>query len=386
LFPYQGFLLAFDWARLRPNHVMGIARSSVTLATLSIRRPARLMLDLGTGCGLHALLATPYHERILAVDRNPRAINIATFNARLNRANQVECRTGDLFAPVEDQAFDLIVANLPFVISPESRYWFRDGGMPSDHFCQMIVREVPRRLQEGGYCQLLCNWAHIVGQDWQERLRQWFTGSGCDVWVMQADTHDAAAYATTWIQDSEEESATQFAAHFDAWMAYYRRERIEAISLGLITMRRATHHPNWLRIDGAPEIMHGSCGAAVLQGFAAYDFLATVRDDQALMQACLQVAPEVCWEQKYAPAAGGWRLAEGHLALTQGLAYKGTIDPIGVRVVIGCDGKRSLHNVLREVAAALGGDVERIATVCLPVVRHLIAQGFLLPVGVENHA
>jgi hypothetical protein len=51
--------------------------------------------------------------------------------------------------------------------------------MHGDQFCQKIVREVPQFPCQGGYCQILCHWAHYAGQDWQDRLVSWFEGAGC---------------------------------------------------------------------------------------------------------------------------------------------------------------------------------------------------------------
>ena len=97
----------------------------------------------------------------------------------------MECREGDLFEPVAGMTFDLIVSNPPFVISPESRYIYRDSGMAGDEVCRKICREAPRFMTDGGFCQIICNWAEFKGQDWRERLKTWFEGSGCDVWVMR---------------------------------------------------------------------------------------------------------------------------------------------------------------------------------------------------------
>ena len=64
LLPFQGLLVAFDrppspGAAVSPKYVMGIGSSSLTLAALAVRRPSRLTLDLGTGCGFQAILAEP---------------------------------------------------------------------------------------------------------------------------------------------------------------------------------------------------------------------------------------------------------------------------------------------------------------------------------------
>ena len=51
---------------------------------------------------------------------------------RLNGRENVELRLGSLLEPVAGERFGLIVANPPYVISPESRYVFRDSGMGGD--------------------------------------------------------------------------------------------------------------------------------------------------------------------------------------------------------------------------------------------------------------
>src|SRR5262245_52925995 len=76
LLPFQALVLAFDMpqrlgAATPADFVMGIGSSTLTLATLTIRRPSRLTLDLGTGCGIQAFLAAPHSAGVYAVDRNP---------------------------------------------------------------------------------------------------------------------------------------------------------------------------------------------------------------------------------------------------------------------------------------------------------------------------
>ena len=99
--------------------------------------------------------------------------------------------------------FDLIVSNPPFVISPESRYIYRDSGMAGDEVCRRICREAPRFMTDGGFCQIICNWAEYKGEDWRERLKTWFEASGCDVLVMRNQSRDVATYAATWLRHTE---------------------------------------------------------------------------------------------------------------------------------------------------------------------------------------
>jgi protein-L-isoaspartate O-methyltransferase len=141
---YQGLVVAFDFTRrggtpLRPDYVMGISASSLTLAGLTIRRPNASALDLGTGSGFQAFLAAQHSDRVVATDRNPRAVEMARFNAALSDLAHVECREGDLFEPVDGEEFDLIVSNPPFIVSPDNVYYFLHSGMTGDEVCRTIA-------------------------------------------------------------------------------------------------------------------------------------------------------------------------------------------------------------------------------------------------------
>jgi SAM-dependent methyltransferase len=382
--PFRNLLVAFDSPRrlqspLQQDYVMGIGSSSLTLANLTVRRHAAYTLDLGTGSGIQALLAAPHSDRVLAVDRNSRAVKLAAFNAALNGLSNIDCHEGDFFEPAQGKTFDLVVTNPPFVISPERRYIYRDSGMEGDGVCQKIVREVPRFLNEGGYCQILCNWVHLARQDWRERLAGWFEGSGCNVWVMRSETRDAATYASTWIQHTEKGEPERFHERFETWMAYYEELGIEAVSAGVITMRRSSGHPNWYRAEDAPEKMLGPCGDSIIRGFELRDFLAGLNDDSGLLDARFKVSPEVRLERHSEPSPDGWLDVSIHLRLCRGLAYSGAVDPYVANLVVRCDGRRPLRDLLAEMAAALGRRPMEVAPAFCTVVRGIIERGFLLP-------
>jgi len=365
-----------DRARMRPDYVMGVGSSSRTLANLTIRRPGAqtTTLDLGTGCGYQAFLAAAHSSAVVAADRNPRAVAMTAFNAALNGLDHVSCVEGDLFAPVAGQTFELIVSNPPFVISPSTHYIFRDSGLPGDQICRQLVWEAPAFLAEGGYCQILGNWAHLAGQDWRERLAEWATGSGCDVWVMRCETHEAAIYAMTWIEHTEGGDRRHTAAQFDAWMEYYAAQGIEAVSAGLITLRKTSDRPNWFQADDAPTRMLGSCGDAVHRGFAARDFLRASGKERGLWEQPLKISPSALLETRFAPASEGWALNSTDLRLTEGLAYEQEIPSALTAFIAQCrEGQRPA-----DLLDSLARDAETQA-MFLDRLRLLIARGFLMP-------
>jgi SAM-dependent methyltransferase len=343
-----------------------------------VRRASRRTLDLCSGNGILALLAAPHSTRVLGVDTNPRAVNLAAFNALVNGMTNVHFLEGHLYAPVAGHRFDLIVANPPFVISPETRFLFRDSGVAGDGFCRDLIHTMPQFLQEGGYGHILCDWAHVMGEDWRQRLAGWVAQSGCDTWVLRFLTQEPASYADRWLRSARQESPEEHAERFAGWMAYFEQERIEAISCGLIILRRAGGRANWFCCETAPSLQ-GPCGDAILRGFTARDFLATVSEDAELLNARIRVAPEVCWQQEREPGACGWEALRSRLRLPRGLAYEYTINTAVAELLTRCRRERPLRDSLSDLAAAEGLELEHVAPTYLGIVRGLIERGFLLP-------
>jgi hypothetical protein len=274
LCPFGGLVVAADWpGRAGPGRhaIMSIAASTRALAQLTIRQHATRTLDLGTGGGIQALLAAPHSDQVVAVDCNPRAIAMAQFNAQLNGLTNISWGMGNLFEPVDGQKFDLIVCCPPFIIGPATDYLHSHSGQPADQLCRTIIQAAPAYLNEGGYCQVVANWCQLAGEDWKQRLAGWCEGSGCDAWVLYSHSEDAAAYAFERISETMTDRG-RATRQFDEWLAYYQRERIEAIGFGLITLRRSTGGPNWFCCDRLPSGQSPS-GETISRAFTLRDSL-----------------------------------------------------------------------------------------------------------------
>lgn len=111
--PHDGLIFAGDLPRGRRDQVGGVSRAGITLSHLTVRNGAVSTLDLGTGCGLQALLSAGHSSQVTATDVNRRALRFAAFNAALNGIANVEFRQGTWCEPVRGRKFDLIVANPP---------------------------------------------------------------------------------------------------------------------------------------------------------------------------------------------------------------------------------------------------------------------------------
>jgi len=73
------------------------------------------VLDMGTGSGVGALAAARHARRVVGVDVNPAAVRCARINVLLNELEStVEVKEGDLFGPVTNERFDVVLFNPPF--------------------------------------------------------------------------------------------------------------------------------------------------------------------------------------------------------------------------------------------------------------------------------
>jgi hypothetical protein len=296
----------------------------------------------------------------------------------LNAVATVEVREGDMLAPAAGETYDLIVSNPPFVISPARRYLFRDATAPLDHLCRTFVRAAPAHLAPGGHLQLLGSWAHVDGEDWRVRLAGWCAGTGCDALVLQREVLDPAAHAAGWLRQTE--PAAAWSPQYDEWMDYYERHRIEAVALGLISLRRRPGGGDgWFRAEDAPQDFVMPCGDHLGAAFELADFVAAHPGDR-LLDVPLAVAPDVVLDERSRPApGGGWAAADLRLRQTAGLCREGEVDAPLAALVAACDGSRPLGAVLADAAASAGGDAGGLARAALPVVARLVEQGFLLP-------
>jgi len=142
----------------------------------AIHDPRSAILDVGTGSGVIALiLAAKFPEaKITAVDISEDALALAQENAaRLNLSGRVRFQKSHLLKDVRE-AFDLIVANLPYISTQERHILSREvlhdpevalfAGVHGDELVGELIDQAPSRLRPGGMLAL------EIGLDQSERL------------------------------------------------------------------------------------------------------------------------------------------------------------------------------------------------------------------------
>jgi cyclopropane fatty-acyl-phospholipid synthase-like methyltransferase len=380
LFPVDGFLVVCDHTvkidASDPEFVLWPNPTSRLLSRFTVRRPSQATLDLGTGNGIQALSAAAHSAHVVATDLNPRAVTYAKFTARLNGLENIECLPGDGFEPVAGRKFDLIVSNPPFFISPSGRYLFCDNSMDLDQLCRRFVREAPNLLNEDGYFQLLCEWTQVKGQSWQERVTEWLADSGCDAWILKGHTQDPSEYAQHRIAETAA-SPEQDAERYASYMAYYRERKVEAIHDGIIAMRRRSGH-NWVLVEEVTETPKDPFGESVLLTFGARDFLQSHASDAQMMAVKPRLTPHARLEQFFQPADGRWQPSSLNLRLMKGFPFFVGLQPPVAGFLSGCDGARSVSELIQDFARQVDAPLDQVQTECLGILRKLIERGFLL--------
>lgn len=221
------------------DFVLGLGGAGRTLAEITPRHRVRTALDLGTGCGIQAILLARHAEHVVATDFSMRALHLAALTAQLNGVEEIiEFRLGSLFEPVPE-SFDLVVSNPPFVITPQDRddhLEYRDGGMEGDGIMRTLLAQTPGHLRPDGHAVFLGNWEY--GPDTVDPTG-WVGDAQTSIMVIERERLDPVAYAETWIRDGGVARATQrWAADTEAWLADFAARSVDRIGFGWVRMHR----------------------------------------------------------------------------------------------------------------------------------------------------
>ncbi|MEV7398366.1 methyltransferase [Aeromicrobium sp. NPDC092404] len=355
-------------------YVLGISEASSSLAQLTIREPVGRALDLGTGCGVQALHLTQHADEVVATDVNPRALAMARLTAELNGL-PIDVRDGSLFEPVAGETFDLIATNPPFVISPPGSevLVYRDSGMPGDSVVRHLVGNAATHLTEGGWCQILANWAHRSDTVWQDGLEEWLAGQPLDAWVVQRELVDPAEYVEMWLADAGLAHAEDYARRYDAWLDWFVDVGIEAVGFGWLNLRRTQTTPVHRLEEWTGEVAP-PVGPAVSAWGRRTDLLRGA-DDDTLLGHAFRHAPDLVEETR--GPVGAEHPESIVLRLQQGVRRARQVDTVEAGLVSASEGDLTAGQILDALATLLDRDAADLRRTYAGSVRDLVAEGFL---------
>ena len=436
-------LIASDWGELAgaipgPDHVMPVGGATRTLAALAAYGAGERVLDVGTGCGYHAILAALCGAQVTATDVSARALGYARFNAALAGA-EIDFRRGSLLEPVRGPRFDpadavdsadslsaarerydVVVSNPPFVITPEAARadgvrTYRDGGREGDSLLAELVGELRGVLAPGGRAWMLGNWEIKASDaapdrpfdavpDWARGPAAWIS-DGLDAWVIQREDLAPPDYAEMWLRDGGQTPRDRgYEEAYAAWLEDFARRGVVGVGMGYISVRAPEEElGDWNAGDWDAagsnardwETAGSNAGDSAkrrpwrrfeeLSGPSPIDLHGYVegvwahRDllragDSALLAA--RLACRGVEHRLHAPGQPEPFMLK--LAQAAGFAAEVQVTSAVAGVVGACDGELTLGALCDAVAQLLGEPAEDVRTEVLPAVRELVGLGILV--------
>lgn len=376
--PTEGVYLAFDtFSRGEedpPGWVASFSPTAYWLASLTPRRRVDCALDIGTGNGVHALLASRHAGRVVATDVNPRALAFTRISAALNGIANVETRLGSLFEPVAGETFGLITCNAPYVISPERRWQYRDGGLPGDELSRRVVTSAAEHLADEGFAAVLVSWLAASADDPDEHVHDWLDGSGCDAWILGLSGSDPVDHAAGWNEHLARDPEAYEAAIAE-WASYFAALGAEWITEGAVVLHRRAGGPNAVRADGVDEDELEFAGDQLERVFAA--LAAVARDGDAVLERPVRLAETARFDQELDTSGA---VTSTVLVLDEGTCFEVELDLDAADALIELGEGSTIDAAVEQVARrerlsqrdrdALRRDVRRLA-------RDLLEQGVL---------
>ncbi|MHB2016350.1 MAG: methyltransferase [Candidatus Xenobia bacterium] len=248
--PYRGCLLASDPMGPRGNRLRGPrlpvqdrvfpVDASTHLLAQSLVPPWRAglrALDIGCGTGIMAFLLLRRYADIQAVDLNPRCIAMDRFNAALNGVDSILWRHGDLFAPVQGQRFDHVVANLPYVPTPDRHALYWDGGRRGHDIASRLVAALPEVLERGGFAQFSVGWPNPGEEDFLATLDGWMGGAKLSALVLYGTPQPMEQTIPLLATSEADPHEAGYAEAVARWRNAARQAGLKAIAPAVVTMR-----------------------------------------------------------------------------------------------------------------------------------------------------
>jgi methylase of polypeptide subunit release factors len=360
------------------DYVATYTPTARVLDSLTPRPRVDRVLDVGTGSGIHALLAAQHARQVTATDVNPRAIAYTELNAALNGLHNIECRQGSLFEPVEGETFDLITCNAPYVVSPERRWVYRDSEFSEDEVSERVIAAAADHLAEGGYAAMLVSWLALDEEAPDERVIAWAEATGCDSWILSTLNSDPLTHAAEWNSHLVGEALGEA---LDEWTQYFDSLGVQLVSEGAVVLHKTSRGgEHTARVDELDEDDLDDAGDQILRAFEARARLAELGGDRNLLEARIGVASSLRFIRELEPAGGRAVDVEGSVELTEGTKHAVDASADAQEFVASIDSRMRLGEVIDTTADRLGLSAEEARTLneeALDVTRELLELGAL---------
>lgn len=366
--------------------VLGLGGAGRTLVSITPREPVGLAADIGTGCGIQALLLARHSETVIATDISHRALRLAALSAELNGVANIEFRHGSLLEPLTEQV-DLLVSNPPFVITPRSTdttFEYRDGGMSGDDLVRTLFSRIPAALTPGGRSVCLGNWETTSANS--DGPESWVSDEDTSVLVIEREALDPVAYAETWIRDGGiPRASSAWDAAVSAWLDDFDTRAVDEIVFGYVLMTRSDNDVPTIGADTfKTRVRTTSAPANNPHGLAEFlttivairSWLASIGPEEIAATAFTR-SPDLVEHRHFVPGES----EPSSITLEQGIGFGQVfdLDTALAGFVSVADGSLTLRQTAGALAQLLDVDATALEDQLIAQVRALCAAGVLLP-------
>ncbi|MCC5465362.1 carbamoyltransferase C-terminal domain-containing protein [Pelosinus baikalensis] len=228
--------MIYEEDKIQENPVMYIGMDSLGLVHTVPKYLSKNTLDLCTGSGIQAITASCYSKKVVGIDINPRAIRFARFNAQLNGISNIKFVEGNLYVPIGNEKFDTILANPPFVPSPDSNLDFRDGGNNGEKLLEVIIKNADLHLSDAGSLFIVTDLVNV--HHYEEKLNQWWGETKADKLILTTADRNDVLFSIPHCHYPFEQTIEQYNAELDMWIQNFNCSSISSVNFGYILIKK----------------------------------------------------------------------------------------------------------------------------------------------------
>jgi hypothetical protein len=360
--------------------VLGLGGAGRTLVSITPREHVGLAADIGTGCGIQALLLARHSDKVIATDISHRALHLAELSAQINGVDTIEFRHGSLLEPL-DVRVDLLVSNPPFVITPRSTdttFEYRDGGMTGDALVRELFTQIPTKLTGGGRSVCLGNWETTSAN--QDGPEAWVAADDTSVFVIEREALDPVAYAEIWVRDGGiPRASTAWNQAMADWLDDFEARDVDQVVFGYVLMAREEENPEFktqVRVTSAPANNPHGLAEHLTTVFAIRSWLSSAGAEEIAATAFTR-SPDLVEHRHFVPGQD----EPNSITLEQGIGFGQVfdLDTALAGFVSVADGSLTLRQTAGALAQLLDVDATALEDQLIAQVRALAAEAVLLP-------
>lgn len=239
LIPLDGQWFLSDRLDAGADAVMGPGMTTLLMHRWLTAFPCERTLDLGCGAASLAIAAAARGARATATDVTDRALTLAAFNARLNGV-EIATAISDVGAALPRGAFDLVLAQPPYVACPEpgGASTYLHGGRYGDELAMRFVADSAALLAPGGTALLFFDSAVRANDPLPPRLRAALEGASVAMLALMLPSASLDTHAVITAASHHPALGEGFARSAAAYREHFEALGVTAISRVILVLRR----------------------------------------------------------------------------------------------------------------------------------------------------